>query len=1148
MNKKRLAIILVTLLVTVSIVLWLWLPLDEWRWLKGSVSGFSLLLMLVCARWWYRHKSTKDAGLHEQQVLIKQDIRLIKQLFSQATKKIWGQGSNQLESFYDLPWYLLIGDEKSTNTEFLEQNGLEPVIKHHLDEGDTEQYLRFWSNDHLVVIEVGTCLFDDEGIDEILWRVLSKQLFKYRPRQGLNGIVSVVACERLLLGARNDRQKLASLYQEAALTISSTLKVNVPVYCMLSKVCAISDFAPFFESFSSHDLDKPFGITFSCDASQRFDKSQFEQQSKQLLSSLGELQFELLRNINANKSSAVMALPYQLRIFLDRVTEWLADIGRENRVRDAVWIRGIYLLSTSQKNAEYDLLTQLVAEKADFNSYCIGDPQSGRRSFFSSNLFSQIILPEKKITGVNKWQHGGYLFSRSLLLLLVIGVISYLGFGLKNNWNQDEHWRAEALTQLRLYNNDMVRLKRNYSISDAIALLNELRVVAETGIAPKPWYRLVSINQTKTARRIYDAYQAQLRLILLPKVAELISNELYVYVNLGNPSKIFESLRYYQMLFNNQQLDVEELQSYLRDNLQDQGDTSLENIQMFSMLVDDLFSSDYDHALQANKELIAVAISNLEGLSPERLIYARIKSMPKYFSQVDLRRQLGDKFDTFFSFSEGFHGYLIPEIFTKKGYREIDLSVKSGLLRGQLQELKAIYGDVSSVSITELADLSKQIQRLYFADYIYYWKDLISNIQVRQFATLNAFAFALKNAREPSTSPILDVLGALVINTTLAQEKKTDTDGAKKAAKLLGLGAVGKVINKVNKVNRLAGDKLLRLQPSFVVNDAFSSFSHYVNGNDTDKKSPLDDLILQFDSLNIYMEGAISSLDPGKTFHRYALAHAKGSLDTIVEFQRIGSKAPDLIGLWAKSISSQAWRQVVNGTGSYIHDQWNSSVYQFYIAAIEGRFPFTPLGRGEVTLDDFIHFFKPQGRLDQFVDQYLKPFVYWDNGVLKLNEVEGMQLAVSNSTLQQMQRARKISQIFFGPTGQELRLSLALKASSMSTKITEFQLREAENVFVYKHGPRLWTNMDWPTIGIDGYLSASVYQGKNRVGIKSYSGPWALFRMLFDGDSSATNQRFVRKLNYKLGDKRIVLDYTLRDSNLEIDAALFSQFNLPKRL
>ncbi|WP_244662960.1 ImcF-related family protein, partial [Vibrio harveyi] len=169
--------------------------------------------------------------------------------------------------------------------------------------------------------------------------------------------------------------------------------------------------------------------------------------------------------------------------------------------------------------------------------------------------------------------------------------------------------------------------------------------------------------------------------------------------------------------------------------------------------------------LEPNAELVSVAVQNLEGLSPERLIYARVKSMPEYRNRVDIRRQLGDKFDALFQFKSGFHGYLLPELFTRQGHSKIDLSVKSALLKKQYDEFKSIQGDMSGASVAELTELSKKLQRLYYSDYVYQWKELVNHIEVKDFTSIYDLANALKISREPANSPLVDVLDAVVVNT-----------------------------------------------------------------------------------------------------------------------------------------------------------------------------------------------------------------------------------------------------------------------------------------------------------------------------------------------------------------------------------------------
>ena len=1129
---------------------WLWIPVDPESdsLLKPIVLVGILVAALLALFFCYRPERSKEKDQqHEQSILFRQDVRIIRQLFKAAVKQLRGVRGNKLKSLYDLPWYVLIGGENDAKSSLLQQNNLEPVLHRAIDESDTDQYIRFWSNDNAVVIEVGHRLFDSEGIDEGLWRELTKQLLKYRPRQAINGVISAIGCEQFLQCDKKARHILSTNLQEAILQLGEQTGLTLPVYPVFTKADTISDFVNFFASYSGCDVDNPFGVTFTIDEKHHFEPRKLDSSCQDILKNLVQQQFQLMREARKDEMDSVIALPYQLSVFFERANELLTNLGRENRVRQAVWIRGMYLVTTGQKGTSYDLLTQLVAEKAAFNADITQSQPQGRKNLFSSRIFSHVILPEAGIVGVNTQRHYGYLAARSAFVCGLVGIVAAFGLQLQDNWNYDEAFRSKAITELSLYRKDVNRLQEDHSgLAELIPVLNELREVDQQGAQPLPWYQKVSIKQEDTAEQIQHVYQQQLQLFLLPQIADLLSSELYVYVNLGNPSKVFELLRYYQMLFDAKRLDQDEMIGYLVDTLNDQGDISADSINQLSFLMTDLFSSDYSRALDPNEELISVAVQNLEGLSPERLIYARVKSLPEYRNRVDVRRQLGDKFSSMFRFKSGFHGYLLPELYTRQGHAKIDLSVKSSLLKKQLEEFKSIQGDMSGASVAELTKLSKKVQRLYYSDYVYQWKELIKHIEIKDFDSMADLAYAVQTVRDPANSPLIDVLDAVVINTTLATENDADTKGNTKAARQLGLKKTAKVLKKVDKVNRIAGDKLVRLQPSFVVNDAFNSYATFMATQG--QSAPVDELLVELDNLNTYLDSALTSSDPGKALYGYAKAHAAGSQDPLVTLRRQSSRAPRQISSWVTELSKQTWKRVVNGGVGYLNTQWQEQVYVFYRRAIEGRFPFALQGRGEVAIDDFSTMFKPQGRIDKFITTELQPFAYWDNGTLKLAEVDGEKLPLRALTLKQIKRAKEIRELFFGPTGEELALQLRLKASSMSTTTTKFDIRETEGVFSYRHGPRLWQDIVWPSAGRDGYISANFYKGENRIASQSYSGQWALFRMLFDGRSSATSDRRVRNLLYKLGDEEVVLKYSLKDSNLPLTKGLLTRFNLPSAL
>ncbi|MFA0409444.1 type VI secretion protein IcmF/TssM N-terminal domain-containing protein, partial [Vibrio splendidus] len=309
-KKFVVALIAITLMI-VSIAVWFVLPSDTWLWAQVTTSITTFVVLVVMAVWLsqWRNKQRANSDVHEQHVLLKQDTKVIQELFKLAAKKIRGHGTNKLESLYNLPWYIVLGGEKEAKSALLQQNGLEPVLDKHLQDSDSEQYLKFWSCDQAVVIEIGHRIFDSEGVDETLWRITAQQLLKYRPRQGLNGIAAVIGCDRLLQGDQKERQKLSSIYQEAALSMSGALGLSLPMYCLFSKADTIADFVEFFEGYSGCDVENPFGVTFPCEASRRFDKYKFEEMRKTLLKSMANQQFELLRNISSEKAGSIIALP-----------------------------------------------------------------------------------------------------------------------------------------------------------------------------------------------------------------------------------------------------------------------------------------------------------------------------------------------------------------------------------------------------------------------------------------------------------------------------------------------------------------------------------------------------------------------------------------------------------------------------------------------------------------------------------------------------------------------------------------------------------------------------------------------------------------------------------------------------------------------
>jgi type VI protein secretion system component VasK len=110
---------------------------------------------------------------------------------------------------------------------------------------------------------------------------------------------------------------------------------------------------------------------------------------------------------------------------------------------------------------------------------------------------------------------------------------------------------------------------------------------------------------------------------------------------------------------------------------------------------------------------------------------------------------------------------------------------------------------------------------------------------------------------------------------------------------------------------------------------------------------------------------------------------------------------------------------------------WKKDVMAFYKERIANRYPFNKTADKEVALADFTEFFGVGGRLDEYIVNYLKPFVD-TNGVKwqwrKVNDRDS--LNIPDAVLVQLQRASIISKMFF--VNKKLEVSLSVEPLSTS--------------------------------------------------------------------------------------------------------------------
>jgi len=223
----------------------------------------------------------------------------------------------------------------------------------------------------------------------------------------------------------------------------------------------------------------------------------------------------------------------------------------------------------------------------------------------------------------------------------------------------------------------------------------------------------------------------------------------------------------------------------------------------------------------------------------------------------------------------------------------------------------------------------------------------------------------------------------------------------------------------------------------------------------------------------------------------------------------------------------------------------NADVYRFYQQRLAGRYPFNPSSSADASLEDFEAFFGPQGRLQQFHDQYLNAFLK-DNLDALYSSSRGDYL-VRTDVLTQLEKAQRIRDTFFNNRGA-LSVQLTVEPLALSGNRLSSLLSVDGQLIPYSHGPSQSIGLIWPNAL--GSASGSQLTLVNSVGNTSslgYRGPWSLFRLLSRGHLNGRTGTSV-DLSFVANDGMMRYRISAEKANNPITQRSFEGFVLPRTL
>ena len=415
-----------------------------------------------------------------------------------------------------------------------------------------------------------------------------------------------------------------------------------------------------------------------------------------------------------------------------------------------------------------------------------------------------------------------------------------------------------------------------------------------------------------------------------------------------------------------------------------------------------------------------------------------------------------------------------------------------------------------------------EVQNKYFQDYIYKWRNLINDVDIREFSTPAQGALMLEDLTGVN-SPIKRIFESVRDNVMLSRE---ESGGVKDMAKMADNTPEGlrqtKVGNRVSRINRMMPKNMdaysQEENPEKVVDRAFKDIVEFV-GQDDDKPARLDATLESMKDLKSFLESISNANNKAeKTYEATSSPEAATVINNIGMESR---STPKPMNNWLTKIESSGKTLTTSGTYSYLNNTWRSEILPECRRAIQGRYPVDKGSAQEITLDDFSSFFGYYGEMDNFFNEHLKVFVDTSTSPWRLHR----DIGISRNTLRQFEKAKKIRETFFAKGSEQPSIKFSLRPTSLSVNVKQFFLEMEGQVLSYRHGPARQYPMRWPGPDSSGLATVTftpasgfkneVIQGK---------GFWSLFRLLDKGEvrESVSYDKFF--VEFKRGEFSAILE------------------------
>jgi type VI secretion system protein ImpL len=1028
-----------------------------------------------------------------------EDARAASEEAAQLSKR-FGEALQALKArrngagLYDLPWYMIIGPPGAGKTTVLVNSGLNfPLAQKFGKEalrgvGGTRS-CDWWFTDQAVLLDTAgryTTQDSNRSADAAGWTAFLQLLRKHRPRQPINGVIVAMSAADLLRLDERGREQHSRAIRERLDELSRNLKIEFPVYFLVTKCDLIAGFAPTFDELGAEARSQVWGSTFALEVTESGRAAEsFTAEFDRLLE---RLQQRVIPRMQADRDpsrrQAVLAFPQQMALLKPVFSDLLKQVFAATEFDYKVLLRGVYFTSGVQEGAPIDRLLGALAHSFGFESSVAAPAAGANRAYFIERLLKSVIFQEAGLAGVNR-----KLQLRKLALhsaaYIGCGVLVFFGMiALLVSYSANASYIDDVSTAAAdLKSTELGAGTAGLPLETFLPRLDALRAVTDAAEKYKsavPWrMRMGLYRGTSLGEAARDAYVREDNGVLPPYLSGRFEQE--IPNNVATPDRLYEFLKGYLMLADTTHRDAGDLRVLASAEWSRMypGDPALSR--RFTEHLQQLFvDGDRLTSQPVNQDVVAQARGALRNASLALLMYSRLKLSYADDSKRTIRLDIAAGSGAPLVLVRRSGRPLsdpVPALYTRPVFDEINAVGKYRLVK-QFAQDSWVFGD-NLLDIARGRQLIYDVLDVYEQDYIDFWDGMLKDVMLKPTTNVRDLTQVLGIVASPA-SPLKGLLSVADTNTNLLAPGPAD------ASKLLAAAADHAQLALLSKT--LGADQSAAPVPGAKVTAHFAPIHALLVG--TAGQAPLDQVLALLEHTHDQLQSVGSGI--GETSALDALTRS-GQVDALQGLEQAAKQLPppvdDMIGRFGVHTVAVASTQAHVDLSRRFENEVASECQKL----VAGRYPLSRDGAGDVPLEDFAQVFGPSGVFEKFFHENLEPLVDTSSSPWRWRE-GAAPIGGSTALLRQFELVRAIREAYFKEGASVPQARFSLTPESLDAGATRFTLTLQGQNLEYRHGPLQSQPFTWPGSTTDA--SFKFESGSGSAAGPVLQGPWDWFRLL----------------------------------------------------